>query len=43
MRSSREGLGLAVLRLEHLHGTLVHENGTLQARVPDWMRLPEPA
>ncbi len=42
MRSSRENLGLAVLRLEHLHGALDHEGGTLQARVPDWMRLPEP-
>ena len=43
MRSSRERLGLAVLRLEHLHGTLAHAGGTLQARVPDWMRLPDPA
>ena len=43
MRSSREHLGLAVLRLEHLHGTLAFEGGTLQARVPGWMRLPEPA
>ncbi len=42
MRSSRETLGLAVLRLEHLHGALDYEGGTLQARVPDWMRLPEP-
>ena len=42
MRSSRETLGLAVLRLEHLHGALAFEGGILQARVPDWMRLPEP-
>ena len=42
MRSSRETLGLAVLRLEHLHGALGYEGGTVQARVPDWMRLPEP-
>ncbi len=41
MRSSRETLGLAVLRLDHLHGALGFEGGTLQARVPDWMRLPE--
>ena len=39
MRSSREHLGLAVLRLEHLHGRVTFEGGTLQARVPDWMRL----
>ena len=42
MRSSRETLGLAVLRLDHLHGALSFEGGTLQARVPGWMRLPEP-
>ncbi len=41
MRSSREMLGLAVLRLDHLHGALSFEGGTLQARVPGWMRLPE--
>ncbi len=41
MRSSRETLGLAVLRLEHLHDALDYEGGTLQARVPGWMRLPE--
>jgi folate-binding protein YgfZ len=43
MRSSRDTLGLAVLRLEHLHGALQTETGTLQARVPGWMRLPEAA
>lgn len=42
MRSSRESLGLAVLRLEHLHGAVSFDGGILQARVPDWMRLPEP-
>ncbi|MCQ8279424.1 folate-binding protein [Acetobacteraceae bacterium KSS8] len=42
MRSSREKNGLAVLRLEHLHGAVDTEHGTLQARVPGWMRLPEP-
>ncbi len=42
MRSSREQLGLAVLRLEHLHGTVAFAGGTMQARVPDWMRLPDP-
>ncbi len=42
MRSSREGNGLAVLRLEHLHGAVSTEHGALQARVPGWMRLPEP-
>ncbi len=41
MRSSRETLGLAVLRLDHLHGALEFDGGTLQARVPDWMRLPD--
>ncbi|WP_419729159.1 YgfZ/GcvT domain-containing protein [Lichenicola sp.] len=41
MRSSADGLGLAVLRLDHLHGTLDFEGRTLQARVPDWMQLPE--
>ena len=43
MRSSADELGLAVLRLDHLHGTLEFEGRTLQARVPDWMRLPEKA
>ena len=42
MRSSREQFGLALLRLEHLHGVLAFEGGTMQARVPDWMRLPAP-
>ena len=42
MRSSRDGFGLALLRLEHLHGTVVSADGTrLRARVPAWMRLPE--
>ena len=41
MRSSADELGLAVLRLDHLHGTLEHDGYTMQARVPDWMRLPE--
>jgi len=41
MRSSRDELGLAVLRLEHLHGRFDFEGGRLQARVPEWMRLPE--
>lgn len=43
MRSSSEGLGLAVLRLEHLHGTVEFGGWTMQPRVPDWMRLPEPS
>ncbi len=42
MRSGRDGLGLAVLRLEALsRGGLVCGAATLTPRIPDWMRLPE--
>jgi len=44
MRSSRDGLGLALLRLEFLHAPAqaAAPGGSqiLHARVPDWMRLP---
>jgi folate-binding protein YgfZ len=43
MRSSCETLGLAVLRLDHLHGAIHTDTGTLQARIPPWMHLPDPA
>jgi folate-binding protein YgfZ len=42
MRSGRDGLGLAVLRLEALSsGRLTCGEATLTPRIPDWMRLPE--
>nr|WP_321983167.1 folate-binding protein [uncultured Lichenicoccus sp.] len=44
MRSSRDGLGIALLRIEHLHGSLQADGYALHTRIPDWMRLPvEPA
>jgi folate-binding Fe-S cluster repair protein YgfZ len=41
MRSGRDTLGLAVLRLEALAGELVCGEARLTPRIPDWMRLPE--
>jgi folate-binding protein YgfZ len=42
MRSGRDALGLAVLRLEALSaGGLACGAATLTPRIPDWMRLPE--
>ena len=41
MRSGRDGLGLAVLRLDALDGPLLCGEARLTARVPGWMRLPE--
>lgn len=41
MRSGRDVLGLAVLRLDALDATLTCGEARLTARVPDWMRLPE--
>ena len=43
MRSSRDGLGMAVVRLESLHDTLTGGGVTLHTRVPGWMRLPDAA
>ena len=43
MRSSRDELGMAVVRLEHLHDALTGGGVTLHARVPPWMRLPDAA
>ncbi|TLU72841.1 CAF17-like 4Fe-4S cluster assembly/insertion protein YgfZ [Lichenicoccus roseus] len=40
MRSSRDALGIALLRLEHLHGDLRAGGHALRTRIPDWMRLP---
>ncbi len=40
MRSSRDGFGIALLRLEHLHSAIQAGDHTLHARVPGWMRLP---
>jgi len=42
MRSGRDALGLALLRLEALGGTLACGAARLTPRIPDWMRLPEP-
>jgi folate-binding protein YgfZ len=44
MRSGRDGLGLALLRLSAAPaGPLTCGNATLTPRVPPWMKLPEPA
>ena len=43
MRSGRDGIGLASLRLEALGGPVRCEQSTLLPRVPHWMRLPETA
>jgi len=40
MRSGREGLGLAQLRLEALAGPLACGESVLHPRPPDWMALP---
>jgi hypothetical protein len=40
MRSSRDGLGLAVLRVDALTGELVAGDVALKAHVPAWARLP---
>ena len=42
MRSSRDGFGIALLRLEHLHSEIQAAGHTLQPRVPPWMRLAVP-
>ena len=41
MRSGRDGMGLAVLRLEALDAPLTSGEARLTVRVPDWMRLAE--
>ena len=41
MRSGRDGLGLAALRLDALGGALACGDATLTPRVPEWMRVPE--
>jgi len=43
MRSSRDGMGLALLRLEAVAKTprLSAGNATIEASTPEWMRLPE--
>ena len=43
MRSGRDGLGLASVRLDALHAVLRCGEATLRPRVPAWMRLPETA
>ncbi len=41
MRSSCGTLGLALVRLDHLHDVLEAGEARLTARVPDWVKLPE--
>jgi hypothetical protein len=41
MRSGRDALGLALLRLESMNGPLTCGSAHLTPHVPDWMRLPE--
>ncbi|MDQ2801407.1 MAG: folate-binding protein [Pseudomonadota bacterium] len=43
MRSGRDAIGLAVLRLEALHDRLSCGEANLTPRIPAWMHLPEPA
>jgi tRNA-modifying protein YgfZ len=43
MRSGRDGIGLASLRIDSLGFTLACAGATLTPRIPAWMRLPESA
>ncbi len=43
MRSGRERLGMALLRIDAIGQTLACDGAALVPRVPDWLRLPEPA
>ena len=43
MRSGRDGIGLAVIRLDSFAGPLTAGSAVLHARPAAWMRLPEPA
>ncbi len=43
LRSARDGVGLAVLRLDALGGVLACGGAMLTPRVPDWMTLPAAA
>ena len=43
MRSGRDGIGLASLRLDAIGGTLRCGEATLTPNVPGWMRLPQTA
>jgi folate-binding protein YgfZ len=43
MRSGRDGIGLASLRLDALGGTLHCEQAILLPKFPDWMSLPKTA
>ena len=40
MRSGRDTVGLAVLRLDALDGPLACGDASLTPRIPEWMRLP---
>jgi hypothetical protein len=42
-RSGRDGIGLAVLRLDALEAALACDGAALTPLVPVWVRLPEPA
>jgi tRNA-modifying protein YgfZ len=41
MRSGRDQIGLALLRVEALHDALACDKATLTPRIPAWMSLPE--
>jgi folate-binding protein YgfZ len=43
MRSGRDGIGLASLRIDAVGSTLLCAEATLTPRIPAWMRLPAPA
>lgn len=42
IRSAVEGRALALVRLEHLAAPLTAGEATVEVRLPDWVRLPEP-
>ncbi len=43
LRSARDGLGLALLRLDAVHAPLTCGPARITPRIPAWMRLPETA
>lgn len=43
MRSARDQVGLAVLRIDSLTGPLTCGDAILSVTIPSWMRLPDPA
>ncbi|MBB2200327.1 CAF17-like 4Fe-4S cluster assembly/insertion protein YgfZ [Gluconacetobacter tumulisoli] len=42
MASSRDGRGLAMLRLDQIHANLMIDGHPLHVQIPSWLTLPEP-